>query len=118
MKFPCEIIVWKVLPAIKCKMAANMKEKGVPQKEIAKVLNVTEAAISQYLSGKRASEFNLEKVEKEIQEATTKVLKNPESFIFIVCDICKIIRKKGLLCDDCKHLGTPHECSICTEVKK
>lgn len=117
MKFPCEIIVWTVLPSIKCQMAVYMKEKGISQKEIAKLLSVTEAAVSQYLSGKRANDFDLKKVQKEIQEASDKLIENPETYIYIVCDLCKKIRKKGLLCENCKDAGIPHECSVCKEIE-
>ena len=117
MKFPCEIIVWKVLPCIKCQMAMQMKEKGLTQKEIANMLNVTEAAVSLYLSGKRAKDFKLKEVNKEIKEASDKVLETPELFSCCVCDICKKVRSEGLLCQSCIDTGTPYGCSICKEVK-
>ena len=51
---PCESAAKYKVPAIKAKLARELKERGMSQKEIASLLNVTEAAISQYLSGKRA----------------------------------------------------------------
>jgi len=51
---PCESAAKHKVPAIKAKLARELKEKGVSQKEIAALLDVTEAAVSQYLSGKRA----------------------------------------------------------------
>jgi predicted transcriptional regulator len=50
----CESAAKYKVPAIKAKLARELKEKGLSQKEIASLLDVTEAAISQYLSGKRA----------------------------------------------------------------
>lgn len=51
---PCESAVKYKVPAIKAELARKLKKEGKSQKEIAKLLGVTEAAISQYLSGKRA----------------------------------------------------------------
>jgi len=51
---PCECAAKFRVPAIKAKLAAKLKKKGYSQKKISDVLDVTEAAVSQYLSGKRA----------------------------------------------------------------
>lgn len=51
---PCESAVKYKVPAIKAELARKLKKEGKSQKEIAKLLGVTEAAVSQYLSGKRA----------------------------------------------------------------
>ena len=51
---PCESAAKYKVPAIKAKLAKELKEKRLSQKEIALRLGVTEAAVSQYLSGKRA----------------------------------------------------------------
>lgn len=51
---PCERAVKYKVPAIKANLARKLKGKGYSQKKIAEFLDVTEAAVSQYLSGKRA----------------------------------------------------------------
>ena len=51
---PCEKAAKYKVPAIKARLAKNLKTKGYTQRQIADFLDVTEAAISQYLSGKRA----------------------------------------------------------------
>ena len=118
MKFPCEITVWKVLPAIKCQMAIKMKDKGLSQKEISGILQVTEAAVSQYLSGKRANDFELKELDNELDDSVDRIIENPKIFVNEVCDICKKVRTKGLLCKNCMELGTLEGCSVCKEVKK
>jgi len=46
-KVPCEIITWYVLPSIRRKLATVMIDKyGMYQKDAAKFLGVTDAAIS------------------------------------------------------------------------
>ena len=52
---PQEIQVRYVLPAIRGEMAKAMVDEGMSQREAARMLGMTEGAISQYLSGKRAN---------------------------------------------------------------
>jgi hypothetical protein len=68
---PCESAARHKVPAIKAKLARELKEKGVSQKEIATLLDVTEAAVSQYLSGKRAK--NKRKAAEEKSKAIPEV---------------------------------------------
>lgn len=51
---PCECAAKFKVPGIKAKLAEKFKKKGYSQKKISDMLDVTEAAVSQYLSGKRA----------------------------------------------------------------
>jgi hypothetical protein len=52
----CENAAKNKVPAIKAKLAKDLKKKGCSQKDIATILGVTEAAVSQYISGKRAKQ--------------------------------------------------------------
>ena len=54
--FPQEIEVWYVLPLIRRKIALKMVEKGLQQKEVAKIMGITPAAVCQYKTEKRAKE--------------------------------------------------------------
>ena len=54
LKHPQEIEVWYVLPAIRKELVVTLKEKNLTQKKIAEFLNITEAAVSQYIKQKRA----------------------------------------------------------------
>ena len=62
---PQEVEVFYILPAIRRELTIALKELGKSQKEIAKLLGVTEAAISQYQSSKRGSDV---KFPKELAE--------------------------------------------------
>ncbi len=67
MKFPCEIIVWAVLPSIRAAVAEELIKKGLSQNEISKTLGITQADVSQYTSKKRGSRLNFSAgCEKEI----------------------------------------------------
>ena len=53
---PQQVEVWYIIPAIRKEFARIMIEKGLSQKEAAEKLGVTEAAVSQYVKKKRATE--------------------------------------------------------------
>ena len=74
--FPQEIEVTYIIPSLRRELAKVMKVSGLTQREIAKKLMVTEQAVSQYFSSKRAStvEFN-KKIENEIKRVS-KTLNN------------------------------------------
>ncbi|MFH1328275.1 MAG: hypothetical protein ABIH76_05470, partial [Candidatus Bathyarchaeota archaeon] len=57
---PQEIEVWYVLPALRREFAKAFLETGMKQKDIAKIMEINEPAISQYLKAKRAKEFQFE----------------------------------------------------------
>jgi len=60
MKAQCEIMITDVLPAVRCIMAEELREKGLTQGEIAGLLGITQPAVSQYLKksrGRNVEEF-------------------------------------------------------------
>ena len=80
METPQEIEVWYVLPAIRRELARSMKSSGKTQKEIAKLLGITEPAVSQYLHKKRARDLHLGKnIKAAIQKSVKKILSKKEA---------------------------------------
>ncbi|MBI4152633.1 transcriptional regulator [Candidatus Woesearchaeota archaeon] len=73
-KHPQEIEVWHIIPAVRKELVVALKEKGNSQKKIADLLNLSEAAVSQYLKSKRAREvvFNAD-VKKYIKDAAARI---------------------------------------------
>ena len=71
---PQEIEVFYVLPAIRRELAYCLKAQGKSQKDIAVILGVTGAAVSQYMSSKRASamQFN-EKLKTAFAESAREL---------------------------------------------
>lgn len=68
-----EIKVWYVLPYIRTQIVKKWKKEEMQQKDIAKLLGITPAAVSQYASGKRGR--NIKCLEKPV----SLLLKNIES---------------------------------------
>jgi predicted transcriptional regulator len=97
---PCEIIVWRIIPAIRRELAKTLIEDfGLTQKEVAEKLGLTEAAVSRYVSGQRA-DFKVPngRVSKEIKNSTKKILKgSKKTVIKETCRICDILKSNNLI---------------------
>jgi predicted transcriptional regulator len=146
---PQEVEVWYVLPAIRRELAKIMKTKVVKrtneegekkehkitQKEIARMLGVTEPAITQYLLKKkdkrsRGDQITMpDKILREIDKSADTMIKDYEQAIMsnekdifqvMTKEINRIIntmRDDGFMCDIhrefCAHSSDP--CDACDE---
>jgi len=114
---PQEIVVWYVLPTIRKELAKVMvNDEKMPQKEAAKILGVSPAAISQYLKAKRGKEIVFEQeILDEIKIAARNIIKNKDVFMDEIQRICNLTNVKLLVCkihrkEDC---DLPKECNAC-----
>lgn len=102
MKSPCELIVWYLLPAIRSELAKQIKKERFTQKDIAKKLGITPAAVSQYMSEKRGQDIEFPGNIKEMITALAKRIVDEDLSEFLimeeVCLICLEARKSGILC--------------------
>ena len=100
MKFPCEIIVWEVLPCIRAALAEELIKRGLSQNEISKMLGITQAAVSQYTSKKRGSRLIFqEEAEEEIKKlADDLVHGSVDDLVMRICKICMEVRAEGAVC--------------------
>ncbi|MCH7902667.1 transcriptional regulator [archaeon] len=88
--FPCEIISWQVLPAVRREISIYMvNEKNISRKDVAKKLRLTEAAVCQYIKHKRGGshKFNDHDV-KKIKKIADLMLMTGKSFEGM-CIVCK-----------------------------
>ena len=91
MKLPCEKAIWYVLPQIRADLARELVKGGLSQKEAAERLGVTPAAVSQYMSRKRAGKAKMHEGYPSLIEAAAKeILKDgaEESVLKVVCGCC------------------------------
>jgi len=73
--YPAELEANLVLPAIRKEICIAAIASGLKQKDIARILGITEAAASQYLRGKRASEVKFDtKFKTKVREIVKKVI--------------------------------------------
>lgn len=108
MRPPCEIIVTKILPAIRTVLVKDLIERhDLTQKEVSERLGVTQAAVSQYLSSIRGDEELERKLENsevfdEIQDLSDKIVEEDterSQIIGELCEVCETLRKEGILCE-------------------
>ena len=114
--FPQEVEVHYIIPAMRRAFALHMKTVGLEQKKIASLLHVSEAAISQYLSDKRATEVTFsEAVQAEIRKATPKIiaLKNFKEEGSRILDFIKNEKTTCKICTQVTHQMSSKECTLC-----
>lgn len=99
--FPQEIEVWYILPAIRKKIALKLIEKGSSQKKVAELMRVTEAAVSQYKSQKRASKEEIfdKDLEEELEKSVRRIIKDEKSLSREIIHLDSLIKKKGIICN-------------------
>ena len=99
MKMPCEIIIWYVLPGIRREIAKSLLKNGLSQKETAKKLGITDAAVSQYLSEKRAKiEIKDKKILKEIKKSAERIIAGDESMMIKeTCRVCDLLKSSKMM---------------------
>jgi len=100
MKFPCEIIVWEVLPGIRAALAEELIKKGLSQKEISKMLGITQAAVSQYTSKKRGSKLDFQAdAKEEIKKLADEIVYGyVDDLVVRICKICMNVRADVTVC--------------------
>lgn len=112
---PQEIEVWYVIPAIRKELVKAMLSKGIKQKDIAKYLDLTEPAVSQYLKGKRGKEvFFDNEIISEIEKSAEIIIKRPLELMNEMQKLIRLSRQKRVICK--MHLNKdklPEKCSAC-----
>jgi len=115
MEMPQELEIWYVIPAIRKEFVNVFREKGLSQKEIAEILNVSKSAVSQYVNEKRARLFLLNnQIKTEIRKSANDIINKNSSLMKEIQRICTLIRKSKILCElhkkRCKMI---EECDVC-----
>jgi len=93
--------MWKELPAIRKELAKSMITNfGLNQKEAAKKLGLTPAAVCQYFSKKRGDRIQItdRALKKEIDISAERIIQNNGKNITTeICRICRIKKSNGFL---------------------
>jgi uncharacterized protein len=114
-QLPQEIEAKFVIPALRRDLSKCLvKGHGVSYEKVGKLLGVTKAAVSQYLSGKRASKIKLHvKIGAELGKSCDKIMKGKSDSYQEITRILKYIRKNGLHCEVCGKIsdGELHDCN-------
>jgi len=98
-------------------------KQNLKQEEAAKLLGVSQPAISLYqrkIRGKAISLRNDRKIKRSIEEMAARLAEGKmtqKEFIVQICEICRAIRAKGLLCKMHKAFDPSidiENCEVCT----
>lgn len=120
MKTTCEIMVQKVLPAIRAEISrAMIFEHGCTQQDVADTLELSRAAVSQYVSEKRGAEVGFsEETQNEIRKFASVLLNqklSSQEKAKGMCSICSFVQKSGWLY---RNAPEARACIICEDMDK
>ena len=104
MKIPCEVVVWHILPTIRKELAKELVVNyNMSQADVAKKFGITDAAVSQYLKNKRGNPLLTDEKEgldyfmEAIRDSAEKIVKDETNIEKIMCEICEVTKKNGML---------------------
>ena len=116
---PQEVEVFYVLPAIRRELALSMKRAGKSQKDIAKLLGVTGAAVSQYVSQKRAAQVKFTLLLVDAIEKASQKITNEVSLMRETQRLLTLARNEKIVCQIHESIGgAPKGCGACYDAKE
>lgn len=117
MNPPCIVMVEKILPEMRKRVAKQLRDRGWSQTDIARMVGVTQPMISKYL--RSINETMSESIESEIERGVNEIIKITEKngkereIIEVLCRMCFSIREKGLLCQ----VHPVEACRVCMNIR-
>jgi len=101
---PQEIEVWYIIPAIRKELAKLLTKKyEMSYEQAGALLGISKAAVSQYLSNKRANKIKLPpEVKKEVAKSAKIIAKNPKTALGEMQRLLKYMKDKKCSCEVCK----------------
>ncbi|MBI4142053.1 helix-turn-helix domain-containing protein [Candidatus Woesearchaeota archaeon] len=113
---PQEVEVFYLLPALRRDIAISLKELGKDQKQIAKILGVSEPSVSHYFNSKRATEVEFTAdIKTEIKKIST-VINTPHDALKATQRLLKMIHEERDICKVCHDVNKasiPKGCTVC-----
>jgi uncharacterized protein len=101
---PQEIEVWYIIPAVRKELAKLLtKDYGLSYEKAGKILGISKAAISQYISNKRANKIKIsDSIKKEVKKSAKILSEDHRAAITEIQRILQIMKIKKCSCDVCK----------------
>jgi len=123
MRPPCEIVVWYVIPGIRSELAKELLRLGMKQKQISELMDITQPAVSQYISDKRGHVIKFDDHTMNMIRIFARDLMdqdlNQSDIIRRICEICKNIKAEEILCQLHKEKDNiPSSCNACMGSKR
>ena len=123
MRPPCEIVVWYVITSIRSELAKELLKLGMKQKAISELLDITQPAVSQYISDKRGHGIKFDERTQNMIRMFAKDLMEqklgPDRIFQRICEICKNVKAEEIICQLHKEKDkTPVNCNACMGSKR
>lgn len=101
---PQEIEVWYIIPAVRKELSRLLTdEHGFSYEKAGAALGISKAAVSQYLSNKRANKVVLNaKTKVEVKKAAVLIAENPKVAMKEIQRVLKFMKDNHCSCDVCK----------------
>jgi len=101
---PQEIEVWYIIPAIRKELARTLTTKyQMSYEKTGNLLGISKAAVSQYLSNKRANNIKIsEEIKEEISKSAKVITENNKMTVLEIQRILKLMKEKRNSCEVCK----------------
>ena len=101
---PQEIEVWYIIPAVRKEFARLLTGKyELSFEKAGAALGVSKAAVSQYLSNKRANKVKLNaEAKREVAKSAKLIAERPKVALVEIQRILKFMRSNRCSCDVCK----------------
>lgn len=107
MKPPCMIVVKDILPSIRVLIAKELVNiHGMKNSQVAKLMGLTPAAITQYLNTSRGDNTKVIEGSYKIRELISDIAQDmihgespPDMLLLKMCMICQLVRSEGLMCE-------------------
>ncbi len=125
MLAPCEVAVKSVIPAIRAYVAKELTEAyDMKQTDVALILGITQTAVSKYLNNVRGQAIKIDhakEIQNKMNEIASKIVEGKVSgpqLMLEFCDVCKAVRRTGLMCQLCERSDLTQSNTPCTICKK
>ena len=108
MKPPCMMVVQYILPALRVEIAKELSgDYALKNAEIARKMDVTPAAVTQYLNRTRGGEASdLIKDSDKVMGVVSEIAKDiineespPDMLLMKLCKACVAVRREKLMCE-------------------
>jgi len=102
-----EIEVWYIIPAVRKELAKFLvSEYALSYEKTGKILGISKAAVSQYISNKRANKITLSsQVCEEIVKSGKILYENPKMGVHEIQKILTFMKTQKATCEVCKQFN-------------
>ncbi|MBT3395173.1 transcriptional regulator [archaeon] len=109
-----DVEVRYVIPSLRRELAIHLSKEKLKQKEIAELLEITPAAVSQYLVKKRGIAKFSKRIIESVRESANRILEGNSTTHKELIKLTKLIRDTAMVCEIHKlYDDVPEKCEVC-----